>query len=875
MAVVQNTDDEQKSTQMQENPTLGGGQSSTLGQSVRIPQQQSAGADKRGSGMGTRLSNLRKYVEANRGSGMADKIESGIKDIRTGVETGISQSQAKLQEQAGAEKSRLTAGEQLVKSSQEGGKGLFEQGKTQYFTQDITPKVEQEVPSFQDYGKTAEERLGTFEKYKAGQVEQLAIENEQKLISDLENLQKRADLSQTEAGRYQLLRETFQRPGYTTGQQRLDQLILQADPEQARQLKEMTQNIATPAQQSLQELQALKEAEQKAITDQATGLSSNIKKQLFGESGQPVIDPATGQIKEVGGVLGQFQSDLDNRVAQAREVASIQYSQLGDIIRAGGDITPDMLQKLGVTDQAKMNEFIDYYKRGQGQTLGQKIEAGGNLTEADANILKLAFGIEGTTADIMKAYQSSPDFRKAIQQGLAAVPELSQYRSEGPELNYAEYLRSLSPEAITYENVATQEDYARQAALKSLAGLEFGPLVASRLNEAGTYGDLGVGRFGIDQALAQAREYYNSAQYDTMGRVTAPDTQLEYGIVPTIVGVEQDVIGYADKGTGAVSAATLGLGDKAYQTGIEGAQQAVADLATPAAVAEQGIYQLASGDLLGGATTLAQSGLEVVAVPSELASTVLTTGTQMGQDVLGEVKATAEKYLGEDISNTLGIGTAATAGNAALSAVGTTVADPLALASAIARGDIDTILSGNTLQTITGINAAQAAVDAAKVAINSAVKAVISAPSKVISNAVSSVSKAVKKIFCFTENQLVDMADGSKKLIQDIKLGDVLKFGGKVYSLSQSVVSAETVFDYNSVLVTESHPVFENGKFVRVGDSLLGKPANLVGNTIVYSLCNDNHRIVINDVIFSDYDETDYQSTINDEESLELMNLGC
>lgn len=38
---------------------------------------------------------------------------------------------------------------------------------------------------------------------------------------------------------------------------------------------------------------------------------------------------------------------------------------------------------------------------------------------------------------------------------------------------------------------------------------------------------------------------------------------------------------------------------------------------------------------------------------------------------------------------------------------------------------------------------------------------------------------------------------------------------------------------------------------------------------------HDNNRIVINDVIFSDYDETDYQSSINDEESLELMNLGC
>ena len=279
-------------------------------------------------------------------------------------------------------------------------------------------------------------------------------------------------------------------------------------------------------------------------------------------------------------------------------------------------------------------------------------------------------------------------------------------------------------------------------------------------NPYGT-GDVGVGRFDIGQALAQAREYYNPAQYDAMGRVTAPDTQLGYGIVPTIVGAEQDAIGYADYGTGLVSGATLGLGDKAYQTQIAGAQQALADLATPEAIAEQGIYQLASGDVLGGTKTLAQAGLEVGAVPSELASTGLTTGTQMGKDVLGETSALSSKLIGEDLSNAAGIGTGAAAGSAALSAVGTAGADQLALSSAIARGDINKILSGNTLQTISGINAAQAARDAAKVAVNSAVKAAISAPSKAIKNAVSSVGKTVEKTFCFVAGSMVKLLDGN------------------------------------------------------------------------------------------------------------------
>ena len=103
--------------------------------------------------------------------------------------------------------------------------------------------------------------------------------------------------------------------------------------------------------------------------------------------------------------------------------------------------------------------------------------------------------------------------------------------------------------------------------------------------------------------------------------------------------------------------------------------------------------------------------------------------------------------------------------------------------------------------------------------------------------------------FCFDPNTLVQMANGSKKKIKDIQLGDQTK-GGEVTGVFQFKASDE-IHDYKGVTVAGSHYVKEDGKFIMVQDSPISVKINKI--PVVYSLDTTDRRIFINDIEFADY----------------------
>ena len=103
--------------------------------------------------------------------------------------------------------------------------------------------------------------------------------------------------------------------------------------------------------------------------------------------------------------------------------------------------------------------------------------------------------------------------------------------------------------------------------------------------------------------------------------------------------------------------------------------------------------------------------------------------------------------------------------------------------------------------------------------------------------------------FCFDPNTLVQMANGSKKKIKDIQLGDQTK-GGEVTGVFQFKASDE-IHDYKGVTVAGSHYVKENGRFIMVQDSPISVKINKI--PVVYSLDTTDRRIFINDIEFADY----------------------
>ena len=898
MAIVQDTEQEQTQEAGLDQPKLGGEQSQELSQGVSATGQavkSGPSTDRRGTSAGSRLSNLKKYVEANRNAGMAGKIQSGMEDIRKGVETGIGSAQTGLQQASEAEKSRLTKGEQLIQESQAGGGGVFEQGRSAAFTQDISPQtpaqpvVEQAPfqqqmtgtdgamqataqpaaepvsrPDFSEYGQTAADRLAAFQRYKGGEAEQLNIQDEQKLSQDIGNLQKRANLAKSEEGRFQLLREQFGRPGYTTGQQRLDQLILQAAPEEAAALRNMSEGIADPVTQQLEQLRALRTAEQEAITGQATGLAGQIGQQLYGEAGQPVIDPQTGQVTDVGGRLGEFRTGLTGRVEAERARSAEQFGAIKDMVERGYDITPQLLADIGVTDPEQQTQFLDYYQRGQGRTLGTAAGQGGfdidelrsiaEKTGTDYNQMKELYtgtpkSIQDFSVAAGKDYAAaSPENKATLEReyenyktNLAAQSadyranlegfvgeNLADLRVKGPEIDYSQYLNQLDPERINASRVATAEDYARQAALQQLAGLNFGPLQQGQIGQAGTAGELGYGQFDIGSALGQARQQYETPEYTNLDRVSAQtigesDSTIGSRTQKATERTTEDVrAGIADPlqeytGTGGiVSSLALDPTKTSFDQTVKGVTETASGI-------EEGTGRVIEGDVLGGLAQIGTSGL---------------SGTIQGAMT---TPATFEKF--------------ATGGDRL-----TGVADDYTAAlKGLTYGDFE-----DTKEAI------KSTYKLPEQLTRDTVKKV----DKVISEAGTAVSNgwsAVRSVFCFVAGSLVRMADGSELPIESVMPGQNIFGGGRVDIVGKAL--SDNIYLYENTEVSGSHPIYENCEWKRVENSENAKKLDKYTEPVlVYTMVTENHLMVVGNQIYTDFVEYDGSSLDSYEEVIVKLN---
>ena len=122
------------------------------------------------------------------------------------------------------------------------------------------------------------------------------------------------------------------------------------------------------------------------------------------------------------------------------------------------------------------------------------------------------------------------------------------------------------------------------------------------------------------------------------------------------------------------------------------------------------------------------------------------------------------------------------------------------------------------------------------------------------------VGGAIGKIIgCFLPDTLVQMSDGSEKRIIDIELKDNIAIGGRVFALGKFVV--DNLFDYKGIKVSGDHLVNENGKWLKVKDSKFSKS---LGNDehIVYTLGADNRRMLINNILFTDFFDIEEQKAL-------------
>jgi len=116
---------------------------------------------------------------------------------------------------------------------------------------------------------------------------------------------------------------------------------------------------------------------------------------------------------------------------------------------------------------------------------------------------------------------------------------------------------------------------------------------------------------------------------------------------------------------------------------------------------------------------------------------------------------------------------------------------------------------------------------------------------------------------CFIKGTLITMADGTTKPVEQVDLGDEVAVGGSVFAVGRFLNTE--LYDYKGIKVSGSHMVNEDGVWIRIRDTKHGISLGDDEN-IVYVFGSENRRILINNILFTDYFETKEQDKLLDNE---------
>lgn len=122
---------------------------------------------------------------------------------------------------------------------------------------------------------------------------------------------------------------------------------------------------------------------------------------------------------------------------------------------------------------------------------------------------------------------------------------------------------------------------------------------------------------------------------------------------------------------------------------------------------------------------------------------------------------------------------------------------------------------------------------------------------------------------CYATGTPIVMEDGTIKPVQDLRYGDRIMLGGLV--LGHGVVMATDLREYKGVRVTPSHAVFEDGRFVRVGSSILNRQAE-ERHGFVHPIVSENHLMMTPTHISADFSEVDGGEALTHAQRLEALN---
>lgn len=133
------------------------------------------------------------------------------------------------------------------------------------------------------------------------------------------------------------------------------------------------------------------------------------------------------------------------------------------------------------------------------------------------------------------------------------------------------------------------------------------------------------------------------------------------------------------------------------------------------------------------------------------------------------------------------------------------------------------------------------------------------------------VGAVVGAVVCFLGNTPIAMADGTFKMVQDLKLGDITSEGGMVQGIGQAFTSQ--LVEYKGIFTSPNHAIFDGFEWKRAKDLKDAKIYDLDVPAIVYPIVNERHVLLShNGVVYADLVEHDDSVGMSDSEKLAVLN---
>lgn len=269
--------------------------------------QQSAVAAPARQGSSNRP-NINKYLQANQGAGqqlaqgIQEKVQNQAQNLNKSIQSSNEQMQSKINP---LEQELGDQGQQKIQTAFQDPKQILQnQQQLEQFKRLRDMGATQDIQTFAQQGDQA---INT-------------------LQGQQNKIQEQAQMATTEGGRFGLLRNTFGQPTYSRGQQRLDQLFLQAQPGAARGLQHNLRDLNKATGQSVDQFGSQLANKQQAVTNLMQQRAQDVK-DIFGQ-GMTDIGAAINQRKALAPEQIAAATSLDERLAK-NELTAEDVALLG------------------------------------------------------------------------------------------------------------------------------------------------------------------------------------------------------------------------------------------------------------------------------------------------------------------------------------------------------------------------------------------------------------------------------------------------------------------------------------------------------------------------------------------------------------------